>query len=49
MIYIVQSSKGYWLAGGRGYTKDIDQAGRFKFADLASFNLDKCTLHRIAG
>jgi hypothetical protein len=44
-IYIVQSSKGYWLADGRGYTQDIDQAGHFKFADLVMFNLDKCTLH----
>lgn len=47
MIYIVQSSKGYWLADGRGYTQDIDRACCFKFADLALFNLDKCTLHRV--
>lgn len=49
MIYIIQSSKGYWLSDGRGYTKDIHQAGRFKFVDLALFNLDKCTLHRVSG
>ena len=47
MTYIVESSKGYWLANAQGYTQDISQAYRFKFADLALFNLDKCTLHRV--
>lgn len=45
MIYIVHSSKGYWLSDGRGYTKDISKAGHFKFSDLATFNLDHCTLY----
>ena len=47
MFYVIQSSRGYWLPGGNGYTGDKDKAGHFPAAELVRFNLDGCTLHRV--
>lgn len=45
MKYKIQSTKGYWLPKGNGYTQDSNQAGVFEFDDMKQFNLDQCTLH----
>ena len=34
MFYVIQSSRGYWLPGGNGYTSDKDKAGHFAAAEL---------------
>jgi len=47
MVYVIQSSRGYWLPGGNGYTSDKDRAGHFAAAELVRFNLDGCTLHLV--
>lgn len=43
-VYLIKSDKGYWLPGGFGYTSNKAEAGRFSVADMASLNLDGCTL-----
>lgn len=47
-LYIIKSDKGYWLAGGFGYTNKKTEAGQFSTDELASHNLDGCTLYRCA-
>lgn len=43
-VYLIKSDKGYWLPDGFGYTSNKAEAGRFSVADMASLNLDGCTL-----
>jgi hypothetical protein len=47
MRYYIKSEKGYWLAGGYGYTDDRSAAGVFTLADMESWNLDGCILIRV--
>lgn len=46
-LYHLESEKGYWLAGGFGYTKSLTDAGRFSLDDMKNHNIDGCTLHRV--
>ncbi|EBA0748881.1 hypothetical protein FXF82_22210 [Salmonella enterica subsp. enterica serovar Nigeria] len=39
-VYLIKSG----LPGGFGYTSNKAEAGRFSVADMASLNLDGCTL-----
>lgn len=46
-LYHIASARGYWLPRGYGYTTNLAEAGRFTVADMAAYNLDGCTLHRV--
>lgn len=46
LIYLIKSAKGYWLARGHGYTKDVTKAGWFTSGESQQHNLDRCTLYR---
>lgn len=48
-MYYIKTEKGYWLAGGYGYTRNKTDAGVFSLADMERLHLDGCTLELAHG
>ena len=50
MNYYIRSEKGYWKAGGFGYSDNEESAGVFTLRqmDELGLNLDRCTLYSAA-
>lgn len=50
MNYYLKSEKGYWKAGGFGYTDNKEATGVFTLSqiDELGLNVDRCTLYSAA-